>query len=114
MQQEIERVCLDLCPAEVRGGVRFVGPRNRTNSKRLRVENMDGVDLSVLCARLRPCAVFLREAKGGDHPSVSRVDIYFPKGSSLHLFLISRTCYVVAAIALCLAFFIVAKRTASP
>ena len=110
--ERFKRTCLDLCPCDLRGGVRFVGPRRRRYSTRLTVENLDGVDMALLCKRLEPAVVYMRHASAAEVAVSSRIDVYVPVGFTLHLFLIYRTLYALACAAAGLGAFIVFKRSA--
>jgi len=101
--RRVHRVALELCNAADRGGVRFSEPRKRRYSERVTVENLDGVDMGELCARLRPAIVFLRQTTGADASLGSRLDVYIPRGAALFAGALSRLCYLASTASLALA-----------
>jgi hypothetical protein len=103
MERRIRRVALELCTAADREGVRFVGPRVRQHSDVLVVENLDGVDMRALCARVRPAVVFLRNTSGASASLGSRLDVYMPRGAALYAGVVSRMCFTASAGALLMA-----------
>lgn len=101
--ERVRRVALELCNPSDRGGVRFVGPKKRKHSEKLTVENLEGVDMGRLCARVRPAVVFLRQAAGADLSTGSRLDIYIPTGASAYAEAASRLLFGTAGVSLILA-----------
>jgi hypothetical protein len=110
--ERVKRTCLELCPIDLRGSVRFVGPRKRRYSTRLTVENLDGVDMALLCKRLEPAVVYVRHTSAAEVAVSSRIDVYVPVGITVHLFLAYRIMYALACAAAGLGAFIVFKRSA--
>jgi hypothetical protein len=101
--EKVRRVALELCNPADRGGVRFVGPKKRKHSEKLTVENLEGVDLGELCARLRPAVVFLRQTTGSDLSTGSRLDIYVPSGAHAYAGFASQALFALSGASLAMA-----------
>jgi len=108
--ERVRRVALELCTPAERGGVRFSGPKKRRFSEKITLENLEGVDLGELCARLRPAVVFLRQPTGADQ-SGSRLDVYVPTGVAALAGWLSTACFAVSALSAALAVAILAQRS---
>lgn len=108
--ERIKAEALAACTAEHRGGVRFFGPVRRRYSMRMTIENLDGVDMAKLCMAVSPAVVFLRHSLPGDTGVSSRVDVYLPHGTALHLYVLCRFFYAASIGCAALAGFIVFQR----
>ena len=108
--ERIKTAALAACSSEHRGGVRFLGPVRRRYSLRMTIENLDGVNMAALCSAVSPAVVFLRHASPGDAGVSSRVDVYLPHGTAMHLYLACRALYAAAIGCAALAGFIVFQR----
>jgi hypothetical protein len=109
--ERIRRAALELCDPNHRGGVRFVGPKQRQNSWRITIENLESVDLGAFCARVAPAVVFLRQTTGADLATASRIDVYVPSAGATHLLIALRLFYAAALGAAALAASLVIMRS---